>query len=88
MRELVLDAGACHTRAQLHEALAQLLGFAPEYSGTLDELYDRLCGCPATQLTLCNVDLLVDTLGNYGELVLRVIAGAAMENTDFVLYFE
>ncbi len=88
MRELFLDAEAFYTRAQVHEMLARTFGFPEDYDGTLDALYDQLCTCPPTRLTLRHAELLVDTLGNYGEFLLRVIAGAASENGDFLLNFE
>lgn len=88
MRELYLDMEAYYTREQLHEGLARTFGFSEEYGGTLDALYDELCVCESTRLTLFQPEMLVDTLGNYGELVLRVLTSAALENPNFVLTFE
>nr|WP_297177049.1 barstar family protein [uncultured Agathobaculum sp.] len=88
MRELLVDAEALYTRAELHEALARAFDFAEGYGGTLDALYDELYYCAPTQLTLVNAESLVINLGDYGELVLRVLAGAAAENEDFILNIE
>nr|WP_297274225.1 barstar family protein [uncultured Agathobaculum sp.] len=88
MRELLLDAESLYTRAQVHDALARAFGFSADYGGTLDALYDRLCVCPPTRLTLRHAELLVVNLGNYGELLLRVLAGAAAENPSFILHAE
>ncbi len=88
MREVLLDAELFYTRAQVHDALAQAFGFSADYGRTLDALYDLLCLCPSTRLTLRHAELLVDTLGNYGELLLRVMAGAASENPELMLNFE
>lgn len=40
---------------------------------------------PAARLTLRHPEMLVAHLGNYGELVLRVLADAAAENPAFTL---
>lgn len=88
MRELLLDAETYYTREQVHQALADVFGFSADYGGTLDALYDELCICPPTRLTLRHAEFLVDALGNYGEFMLRVFAGAASENPDFLLNFE
>lgn len=88
MRELLLDAQALYTRTALHEALMRTFEFDEGYGGTLDALYDELYYCPPTQLTLLHAEELVINLGDYGELVLRVLAGAAAENADFELNIE
>ena len=88
MRELYLDADTLYTRAQAHEALARAFGFAADYPATLDALYDRLRAVEQTRLTLRHAEMLVVNLGNYGELLLRVLAGAAAENLSFVLSAE
>lgn len=88
MRELLLDAEGFCTRAQVHENLARTFDFSADYAYTLDALYDQLCACPPTRLTLRHAELLVDTLGAYGEFLLRVITGAASENGDLLLNFE
>lgn len=88
MRQLLLDAESYYTRSQVHDALARAFGFGADYGATLDALYDRLCVCPPTRLTLRHAEMLVVNLGNYGELLLRVLAGAAAENPLFVLNTE
>lgn len=88
MRELLLDAETWYTRDAVHDALARACGFSAGYGGTLDDLYDALCASPSTRLTLRHAEMLVIHLGNYGELVLRVLAGAAAENPLFVLNVE
>lgn len=85
MRELLLDAETYYTRQQVHQALADVFGFPADYGNTLDALYDALCTCPPTRLTLLHAESLVDALGNYGELMLRIFASAASENPNFLL---
>ena len=69
MKELLLDAETLYTREQLHDVLAKVCGFPSDYGRNLDALYE----------------MLVAHLGNYGELVLRVLADAAAENPAFTL---
>lgn len=85
MLELLLDAQSLHTRAQVHDALAAAFAFPADYGRNLDALYDLLTVCPPTRLTLRHAEHLVDALGNYGELLLRVLADAAAENPGFLL---
>lgn len=88
MREGLLDAETFYTREQVHDALAKALYFPAHYGRNLDALYDELTACPPTRLTLRHAEALVGHLGNYGELILRVLADAAAENPDFVLQTE
>ena len=68
--------------------LAKAFGFPADYGRTLDALYDLLTACPPARLTLRHAEKLVDNMGNYGELLLRVLADAAAENPSFVLSAE
>lgn len=77
MKELLLDAETLYTREQLHDVLAKVCGFPADYGRNLDALYDLLTAYPAARLTLRHPEMLVAHLGNYGELVLRVLADAA-----------
>ena len=85
MKELLLDAETLYTREQLHDVLAKVCGFPADYGRNLDALYDLLTAYPAARLTLRRPEMLVAHLGNYGELVLRVLADAAAENPMFTL---
>ena len=85
MKELLLDAETLYTREQLHDVLTKVCGFPADYGRNLDALYDELTVCPRTRLTLRHAESFIANLGNYGELVLRVLADAAVENPDFVL---
>ena len=85
MKELLLDAETLYTREQLHDVLTKVCGFPSDYGRNLDALYDLLTAYPAARLTLRHPEMLVVHLGNYGELVLRVLADAAAENPAFTL---
>ena len=88
MRELLLDAETLYTRGQVHDALSAVFGFPADYGRNLDALYDLLTALPPTRLTLQRAEMFVVNLGNYGELILRVLADAAAENPSFVLNAE
>lgn len=85
MKELLLDAETLYTRQQAHAVLAKVFGFSADYGRNLDALYDLLTALPPTRLTLHHAEMLVANLGNYGELLLRVLADAAAENPNFTL---
>ena len=88
MRELLLDAETLYTRAQAHDALAKAFGFPADYGRNLDALYDLLTAYSPARLTLRHAEMLVVHMGNYGELLLRVLADAAAENPSFILATE
>ena len=85
MKKLLLDAETLYTREQLHNVLNNECGFPSDHARNLDARYDLLIAYPATRLTLRHPEMLVAHLGNYGELVLRVLADAAAENPAFTL---
>ena len=87
MRELLLDAETYYTREQVHQALADVFGFSADYGGTLDALYDEICICPPTRLTLRHAEVLVGAPGKYGEFMPRGFASAGSGNPDFLLNF-
>ena len=88
MRELLLDAETLYTRAHAHDALAKVFRFPTDYGRNLDALYDLLTAYSPARLTLRHAEMLVVHMGNYGELLLRVLADAAAENPSFVLATE
>lgn len=85
MREALLNAETLRTREQAHTALAAALGFPSDYGRNLDALYDLLSTFPPARLTLLHAEALVENMGHYGELILRVLADAAAENPCFIL---
>ena len=59
--------------------------FLPTTAAIWTRCHDLLTAYPAARLTLRHPEMLVAHLGNYGELVLRVLADAAAENPAFTL---
>lgn len=88
MREFYINAETLYTRDDVHNVFEKTFSFPNYYGRNLDALYDFLTALSETRLTLQNAELLIDNLGNYGELLLRVLAGAAAENDGFILKTE
>ena len=80
-----MDAETLYKREQLHVVLTKVCGFPAGYGRSLGALDDLLTAYAAARLTLRHQEVLVARLGNYGELVLRVLADAAAENPAFTL---
>lgn len=85
MRDLLINAEMLTTRDKLHDVLAMTFDFPEWYGRNLDALYDMLASCANTRLTLIHPEMLLTNLGSYGELLLRVLANAAAENSGFIL---
>ena len=85
MKEYTVDCEKLVNPEATHTILAEVFAFPPYYGRNLDALYDLLTAYPAARLTLRHPEMLVAHLGNYGELVLRVLADAAAENPAFTL---
>ena len=78
---VVLDGKQLESRETLHAHLARELAFPAWYGGNLDALFDCLTDLrEETEITLCNVAALKETLGGYADVLLRVLREAAEEN--------
>ena len=71
------------TREHAHSYLKKRLRLSPYYGNNLDALADCLgeIGVP-TRIVLCNAALLRESLGDYGERMLRVFDDAARKNAS------
>ncbi len=75
-----------HSRAQLHEFLAERLALPGYYGNNLDALYDCLSSHNTNlELIVTETDSLHKHLSSYGESFLRVLKDAAVENHSFHL---
>lgn len=82
VRRIELDGARMTDRAEAHDYLARRLALPEYYGRNLDALYDCLSsGMEDTEIELQNADALVEALGAYGGLLLRVMEDAAAENT-------
>ncbi len=86
MQVQFLYGSQIHSRAELHELLAQRLALPGYYGNNLDALYDCLSSQNThLELIVTETDALYKHLSNYGESFLRVLKDAAVENRSFHL---
>ena len=81
MKEVLIDGRDVFTIADIHEILAEELGFPDYYGKNLDALYDCLTEISEeVSIGFRNADVLRERLGIAFERLCRVIADAAEEN--------
>ena len=85
MEEKVIDCTKIHCQEDLHEMFRQILCFPEWYGCNLDALYDCLTDISG-KVRLLDWDVAEDRLGAYGKKAKKVIAAAAVHNTDLDLY--
>ena len=85
MEDTIIDCTQIHSREDLHRIFREALGFPACYGSNLDALYDclteisgtvRLLDWPAAQIRL----------GAYGTKAKKVLAAAALHNTNLDLH--
>ena len=81
MKTILLDGRYMNTKAATHTYLAERL-HAPEYYGrNLDALHDILTDpCEPTLVVLYRKEHMLQSLGDYGEVLLEVFRDSAAEN--------
>lgn len=81
MRVIVLDGGEMASREMAHQALQQGLVLPEYYGKNLDALYDCLTEIgQETLLEVKHADKLLEALGAYGGLLVRVMEEAGRAN--------
>lgn len=85
MEEKIIDCSQIETREDLHRILREALSFPEWYGNNLDALYDCL-GAISGKVRLLNWETAEARLGPYGQKAKKVIATAALHNTDLDLY--
>ena len=85
MEEKVIDCTKIHSQEDLHEMFRQILCFPEWYGCNLDALYDCLTEISG-KVRLLDWEVAEDRLGAYGKKAKKVIAAAAVQNTDLDLY--
>lgn len=81
MRRLILDGREMRSREALHLYLAQTLAMPSYYGANLDALHDILTEIgEETELVVTNTRIMMEMLGAYGELLLRVLQDSEQEN--------
>ena len=78
-----LDGREMRTRGETHDYLQRMLSLPEYYGRNLDALHDCLTdvGGPL-EIELVHVDVLMENLGVYGKMLVRVFEDAAEENPE------
>ena len=85
MEERTIDCTQIRTKEDLHRIFRETLGFPEWYGNNLDALYDCLTEISG-RVRLLDWDAAEIQLGPYGKNAKKVIAAAALRNTDLDLY--
>lgn len=85
MKEKIIDCSVIRTKEDLHRLFGEALCFPDWYGNNLDALYDCLTDCRGT-VRILSWDTAENHLGPYGKKAKKVIASAALHNTDLDLY--
>lgn len=85
MEERTIDCTRITTKEDLHRLFRETLGFPEWYGNNLDALYDCLTEISG-KIRLLDWEVAEIKLGAYGKKAKKVIAAAALHNTDLDLY--
>ena len=85
MEERIIDCTRIHSREDLHAIFREALAFPEWYGDNLDALYDCLTEISG-KVRLLDWETAEARLGDYGKKAKKVIAAAALRNTDLDLY--
>ena len=81
MKEILIDGELILTKGEMHDLLAEKLGFPEWYGRNLDALHDCLTDIKEDVLIrVVNFDDLDEHLPIYGKLAVRVIRRACHDN--------
>ena len=81
MRRVILDGRQIRSRDALHDYLAQALELPSYYGANLDALHDVLTELSEeTELVVTDFLEMKETLGTYGDILIRVLQDSAEEN--------
>ena len=85
MEEKIIDCRRIRTKEDLHRIFREALGFPEHYGNNLDALHDCLTEITG-KVRLIDWETAEASLGTYGLKAKKVIAAAALHNTDLDLY--
>ena len=87
-RQIFLDCRRLTERRSAHEYLEEVLDFPEYYGMNLDALYDCASTMQDMEVHLFYWHLMIEQLGNYGQLVIETLSEAAQENPGFEFVLE
>ncbi len=85
MEEIIIDCSRIQSKEDLHRIFRETLSFPDWYGSNLDALHDCLTDISG-KVRLLNWEIAENNLGAYGQKAKKVIAAAALHNTDLDLY--
>ena len=85
MEEKIIDCTKIHTKEDLHRIFQETLSFPAWYGSNLDALHDCLTEISG-KVRLLDWETAENRLGSYGKKAKKVIAAAALHNTELDLY--
>jgi len=85
MEEKIIDCNQIQTKEDLHRVFRETLRFPQWYGNNLDALHDCLTEISG-KVRLLDWEIAEERLGTYGQKAKKVIAAAALHNTDLDLY--
>ena len=85
MKQVTMDCRGFIPRSALHRAFAEALSFPDHYGNNLDALHDCLTDISG-KVRLLDWETAENNLGPYGKKASKVIAAAALHNTNLDLY--
>lgn len=85
MEEKIIDCNQIQTKEDLHRIFRETLSFPEWYGNNLDALHDCLTEIKG-KVRLLAWETAETRLGTYGLKAKKVIAAAALHNTDLDLY--
>ena len=84
--ECYLDGTMMDSRETVHDYIIEQIELP--YGHNLDALYDILTAARSAIIHISNVDAILENLGNYGYMLIKVFKDAARENSGLTLIFE
>ena len=85
MEEIIIDCSKIRAKEDLHRIFREALSFPACYGNNLDALHDCLTDI-AGKVRLLDWETAESNLGPYGKKASKVIAAAALHNTNLDLY--
>ncbi len=88
MRTIVLDGAYMTDKDAAYTYIAKRMEFPSYFGKNLDALYDLLTEpCPQTQIVIYHKDMMLNSLGYYGQRILDTFRDALRINAN-LMYVE
>lgn len=85
MQQITIDGRKMDSRGDAHQVLQRELNLPDYYGRNLDALYDCLGEISGIRITITYAAAIRNTLGGYGQSLLRVFTDAARGRTDLTV---